>query len=435
MKINIPVEQELTLELIKKIVVKYQSEFARLKQLKDYYDGKSPILSREDSDGDYNTVTPWAKLIVDTLTGYFLGEPISYITEDEKLRVLLKRNSISSQDNFIGKDCSVYGRAYEYVYVDENKDLRIDRFSPEEIIPIYDDSIKENLICVIRVVKTLNMDFNTTGYRVEVYDDKKITTYKSENVIESLKLDSEVTHPFNAVPVIEYKNNADMFGDYQQILSLIDAYDNALTDAVMTSNYFADAYLMLRGVTLDKEDVDAIREKRIMVFDDSQAGAGFLEKGNAGTQQNESLRDSLATDIFRFAHCPDLSNETTLGNASGISIKYRMLGTENLTAIKERMFRIGLAKRMELIATFYHITEDTLEEVDYVFTRNIPTNDVENADVVQKLHNIVSDETLFSLLPFVDDIEEEKARVQEQRDSEPYYDFDVEKTLEEEEDE
>lgn len=311
----------------------------------------------------------------------------------------------------------------------------IDRFSPEEIIPIYDDSIKENLICAIRVVKTLNMDFNTTGYRVEVYDDKKITTYKSENVIESLKLDSEVTHPFNAVPVIEYKNNADMFGDYQQILSLIDAYDNALTDAVMTSNYFADAYLMLRGVTLDKEDVDAIREKRIMVFDDSQAGAGFLEKGNAGTQQNESLRDSLATDIFRFAHCPDLSNETTLGNASGISIKYRMLGTENLTAIKERMFRIGLAKRMELIATFYHITEDTLEEVDFVFTRNIPTNDVENADVVQKLHNIVSDETLFSLLPFVDDIEEEKARVQEQRDSEPYYDFDVEKTLEEEEDE
>lgn len=58
MKINIPVEQELTLELIKKVVVKYQSEFARLKQLKDYYDGNSSILSREDSDGDYNTVTP-----------------------------------------------------------------------------------------------------------------------------------------------------------------------------------------------------------------------------------------------------------------------------------------------------------------------------------------------------------------------------------------
>ena len=434
-KYNLPRDTEITLETLKKIILQYQPELARLKTLKDYYDGNSAILSREDNDGDYNTATPWAKLIVDTLTGYFLGEPISYVSLDDKLSKLLKDNAISTRDNLLGNDCSIYGRAYEYLYVDNEKELRFAKFLPTEVIPIYDDTIAENLWCVIRVVETLNMDFNTKGLRVEVYDDKKITTYKSDNVVASLKLDNEQSHPFQTLPVIEYRNNEDRFGDFEQVISLIDSYDSAVTDAVRTSNYFADEYLMLRGVTLDKEDVDAIREKRVMVFDDSQAGASFLEKGSAGSNQNENLRDSLATDIFRFAHCPDLSNETTLGNSSGIAIKYRMLGTENLTAIKERMFKEGLKKRFELIREFFSLTEEILEEVNFIFTRNLPVNDVENADVVQKLKGIVSTETLLSLLPFVDNIEEEMNRLEAEKDSEPYYDFDVDKVLDEEEDE
>ena len=49
--------------------------------------------------------------------------------------------------------------------------------------------------------------------------------------------------------------------------------------------------------------------------------------------------------------------------------------------------------------------------IDIVFTRNLPSNDVDIANMVNSLRDIVSDETLLAQIPFVDDVQAEIERV------------------------
>jgi SPP1 family phage portal protein len=58
------------------------------------------------------------------------------------------------------------------------------------------------------------------------------------------------------------------------------------------------------------------------------------------------------------------------------------------------------------------------EEISLQFTRNIKQNLVEIVDTVTKLQNIVSQETLISLLPFVEDVSEELDKVNTEKENE-----------------
>ena len=77
---------------------------------------------------------------------------------------------------------------------------------------------------------------------------------------------------------------------------------------------------------------------------------------------------------------------------------------ENLTAIKERKFKKGLQRRIELIFNILDLYGNKYDwrGIDITFTRNLPTNELEIAELVNKLRGLVSDETLISQLPFVD---------------------------------
>jgi SPP1 family phage portal protein len=54
--------------------------------------------------------------------------------------------------------------------------------------------------------------------------------------------------------------------------------------------------------------------------------------------------------------------------------------------------------------------------IDIVFTRNIPSNDIDIANMVNTLSGIVSDETLLAQIPFVEDVEAELERVKNQKE-------------------
>ena len=52
----------------------------------------------------------------------------------------------------------------------------------------------------------------------------------------------------------------------------------------------------------------------------------------------------------------------------------------------------------------------------------MPTNDTEIADMVNKLSNVASTETLLAQLPFVDDVNKEMERIEEEKKKNPFYD-------------
>ena len=54
--------------------------------------------------------------------------------------------------------------------------------------------------------------------------------------------------------------------------------------------------------------------------------------------------------------------------------------------------------------------------IDIIFTRNIPANDVDIANMVNTLSGIVSEETLLAQIPFVEDVAGEIERLDKEKE-------------------
>ena len=104
-------------------------------------------------------------------------------------------------------------------------------------------------------------------------------------------------------------------------------------------------------------------------------------------------------------------------SSSGVAIRYKLIGFENKSSIIEANMRKALQRRIELICGILQLkADDTIwRDVAITFTRNLPTNTDDVVALVNNLRNLVSDETLLGLLPFIDNVEDEMARIQKQK--------------------
>lgn len=359
-----------------------------------------------------------------------MGEPVSYNAEDkdllQELNMIFKYNDEADENAELAKDASIYGVAYEELYFsDEDKNIRFSRLDPKEIIPICDKTIEQNLIAVIRYYEDYDFVEEKKSFIIEVIDAKQITRYRTGEFFNSFVLLETYPHYFGMVPVAIYENNEDQMGDFEKVIDLIDAYDKMESDSLNDFEYFVDAYLALYGFTADAEDIQQMKQNRVLLMDEGTSAEWLIKSENDATTEN--MKDRLDKDIHKFAKCPNLADQEFASNASGIAIKFKLLGTENLTAIKERKFKKGLQQRLELMSAINGLVSGGFDwrAIDIIFTRNIPTNDADIADMINKLEGIVSNETLLAQIPFVEDVEAETERVKQQKEEEkidnPFY--------------
>lgn len=434
MKFILNRDTELSTTLLKKILEKHRAHKANLERLHDYYCGKHDILNRSNQDKtkpNHKIVNPFPQYITDTLCGYFVGEPITYSSMDEnahnELNAILNYNDVAAVDMANARDMSIFGKSYELHYIDADGITRFTNVSAENMIIVYDDTIEAEILYAVRLVPNYDIMKDKTVYKVEVYSNESVRFYDSNEDLSALTLTSEAPHYFGLVPVCEFLNNEEEIGDFETVIPLIDAYDMLESDALNDFDYFVDAYLVLTGMTADAEDISKMKENRVILLDDADAKAEWLIKSENDTV-SQNLKDRFKNDIHKFSKTPDLSDEAFSNNASGVAIKYKLYGTESLASNKERFFKKGLQRRIELIFNILNMKGGSYDYrgVDIVFTRNIPTNANELADMVQKLSGVVSTETLLAQLPFVEDVKKEMEKREEEHANSPFYDLDFE---------
>ena len=148
------------------------------------------------------------------------------------------------------------------------------------------------------------------------------------------------------------------------------------------------------------------KDNRVLNFADTNSKAEYLIK-NINDSALENYKDRLNNDIHRFSNVVNMSDENFGGNLTGIAIKHKLTGMEYVTGIKETKFKKGLMRRIELVVAVLNIKTNDLmlyTEIKPVFTRNMPTNDEEITNIAKGLVGIVSDQTVLSMLPYVDDV-------------------------------
>lgn len=367
------------------------------------------------------TANPYASYITDTLVGYFMGEPVSYNAEDknmlQEINMIFEYNDEADENAELAKDASIYGVAYEELYFSEDdKIVRFKRLDPKEVIPVYDKTIEENLICIIRYYEDFNYVDQKKSYIVEVIDEVEVTRYRTNEMFSNFALLENYPHYFGVVPIAIYENNEDRMGDFEKVIDLIDAYDKMESDTLNDFEYFVDAYLALYGFTADTEDIQQMKQNRVLLMDEGTSAEWLIKSENDATTEN--MKNRLDKDIHKFSKCPNLADEEFASNASGVAIKFKLLGTENLTSIKERKFKKGLQQRLECMSMINGLMRGGFDwrAIEIIFTRNIPSNDTDIANMVNTLSGIVSDETLLAQIPFVEDVEAELERIKKQKE-------------------
>lgn len=401
------------LELIKK----HRIAAVNLYELKRYYEGKHKILKE---DRENKLICNHAKDIADTASAYFIGNPVTYKSKEDitLLTDALENAGADEVDGENGLDLSIYGRAYEYVYAKENEtELMIKNLSVENTFMVYDDSIEQRELFAVyyRVRK------DDTGKK----DKKYMATVLTRNYCYELNIlnteEKQATnelpeeHYMGEIPVIEYINNKMALGDYELQIPLIDAYNALMSDRVTDKEQFIDAILALYGALLsDEEDENHIKSAQKTLRDEkllelpADAKAEYLTRtfDEAGV---EILKKAIEQDIHKFSHVPCMTDEAFGGNVSGVAMEFKLLGLENITKIKTRFYKRGLKKRLRLFSNYMEYKGKSIDisTVKPIFSRAMPKNLLEISQYVSNLWGKVSQKTLLSQIPFVEDVEEE----------------------------
>ena len=410
---TIPENTQITPQLAVKFILKHEVGNERLDRLYDYYIGLHDILSRSKDKCAANNrlVCNHAKYITDCTTGYFLGSPVRYVSTGEKdistIKNVLERCDSDTEDIDLARFGSIFGVSYEMLYLGEDKQIKLASLDPRGAFVVYDDTVEQKPVFGVYYMPTCDESGCRTGYRVYLCDKNNVCEFFTTPSLKVKSVNEPAPHYFGDVPIIEYYNNWDKQGDFEQVTTLIDAYNTLQSDRVNDKEQFVDSLLVIKGQILgdteqeENDTLNSIKKYGVMTMDDT-GDAKWLTR-----QFDESavdiLRRSLENDIHKFSGVPCLTDESFAGNSSGVAMKYKLLAFEQMTKIKERYFTEGLKIRLALIANalrvFGYSVPDT-SDIKIIFTHDLPENEAEIAQTVNLLKDIVPAEKLVKLLPF-----------------------------------
>lgn len=293
---------------------------------------------------------------------------------------------------------------------------------------IYDDSILERPRYFCRIYT----DADDTVY-VSVSDSRVVRYASMEGGLHWV--DEERIHGFDGVPATEYRENEEEIGIFEPVLTMINEFNEAISEKANDVAYFSDAYLKVLGAKVEDKDLEQIRRNKIINFPgeyDQNLDVDFLQKPDGDTSQ-EHLLDRLQTLIFQISMVANISDEN-FGSSSGIALKYKLQAMSNLALTKQRKFTSGMNRRYKLIFSnpVSGMKADDWVKLNYTFTQNMPANLLEESQIAGNLAGIVSKQTQLSVLSCVNNVQQEMDQIKQDEEDGITDGFPTNRTVEEE---
>ena len=393
----------------------------RYRKLENYFIGKHDILNRqmEDSSKPNNkVVTNLPSHAVGIRVGYFSGEPLTITSENETetlmLNDILEYNDFQDVNSDLDEMSSIHGTANLVLWIDEDGFVRMSPLKPAESFVIYDNSIKQEPVGAVIYRQYTSNDQTFT--EITLYNKDRIQYYKGD--LQTPVLMGEEPNFFGDIPMVEFMENKHRKGSFEDAISIVDAIENIMSSSVNEIEYFDNAYLLLKNLSAtEPEDIVNMKNNRTLLVD-GDGDASFLTKSVSDTYIQNML-NRLTNDFHKLTGTPNLTDESFAGNASGVALSYKMFGLEKQMNKKESKWRKSIQRMIELIVNVLNMRGQNIDYRNYkiTFTRALPQNVAETAQMVTSLNGIVSNETLLSLLPFVEKPLEELERVNNEKEA------------------
>lgn len=401
------------------IIVQHKKYESKYRKNERYYDGEHDILKRHFDDPtkpNNKIVCDLPAYTVDIRVGYFSGEPLTFISDNEKqnemIHEIIEYNDFQDLNSELDLISSIYGHAFLIVYLDEEGQIRMGVDDPYNTIVIHDTTIERNVVGALRYFEYTDA--------IEGIDKIKMTFYTKDDIFEldgsyeAPEVIDVKPNPFGDVPVIEFIENSARCGSFEKHISLVDAIESVLSNSINEIDYFDNAYLHLKGVVddinelnyMDGDPFGDMKNNRVLVTL-GDGDAKFLTKTINDTYIQNTL-DRLTESYHKLTKTPALE-EQDFGNTSGVGLRYRLFNLEKDISKKESKWRKSLQRMFELITNIHNLKGNNFDykDIRIAFARALPNNETEIVDIVSKLNSIVSQRTLLAQLDFVEDVDAE----------------------------
>ena len=429
-----PKDEPITVEVVNKFMEKHKLEVARYEYLKNMYRGIMSIDDEPTKDPwkpDNRLTVNFTKYIVDTFTGYFNGIPVKKSHSDKEILSKLQEfdnlNDMEDEESELAKMACIYGRAFELLYQDEETRTNVTYNTPENIFMVYDDTIKQEPLFAVRY--GYDDDYKLYG---EVYT--KETTYALNGTMGFYNMTEQAPNPFDDLPVVEFYFSEERMSIFESVISLVNAFNKAISEKANDVDYFSDQYLVFMGAEIDEEDAKNIKDNRLINYYDknqnNQSGSAskvdvkFLEKPDSDSE-TENLLDRLTKLIFQTTMVANISDES-FGSSSGVSLAYKLQAMSNLALSFQRKFQSSLNSRYKLYCELSTnvSNKDAWKDIEYTFTRNEPKDIKEQAETANILKGITSEETALSVISVIPDVQAEMEKIKKEEASTAIFDQD-----------
>lgn len=449
-------------EFLEEAIMRWKGSPERVMQIKGflYYDNEHDILSRKrtmiGADGKLQEVdnlpnnliidNQYAKL-VNQKTNYLLGKPFVIDGADDAYKEALKDvfdKKFMRTMKRMGKYMYNGGITWLYPYYDAGSKLQFRLFPAYEILPFWKDAEHTQLEGAIRLYLVAGYDRNIPVVieKVEVFTDTGVRKY----ILDGNKLIDDVTEDmpsesyvqwtkgdgvqeglnWSRIPLIPIKYNESETPLLKKVKSLQDALNITLSD--FENNMQEDARNTILVLTnYDGTDLGEFR-RNLATY-----GAVKVRYDDSAKGGVETLTVEVNSDNYKAIE--DLLKKAIIENGMGYDAKdEKMSGTPNQMNIQSMYSDIDIDANdteTELQASFDDILwfvnaylADTGkgdffdQDINIIFNRDILINETEAIQNCVASVGILSDETIVSQHPWVNDPQLELQKLEKQKQKE-----------------
>lgn len=404
---------QVTENLILQCLNELNKNYINKQIYKKYYEGNHAILSNytmQDSRSNMKLVFNFPRKFVDNEVGYLLGKPVNYVSKSDDEEIIdaidLNTSHWDKEHNInLRKQSEIFGESYELNYINEEGEFSAAILNPLNCYVLEDGTAERNVLLAIH---KYTKQFDDNEY-MDVYTDSQILHYKigkvTDGVVYSeggLELLGSHNHIFGKVPVIVCPANSERKSGFQDIISLFDAYNALNSDLVNEIADHRNAYLVIENAKLEEEDLGKMKQMGIIQVPSGGKVSWLTKDINDSFVKNEL--DNIERKIYDLMDEVNF-NENWASNTSSLALRNKLLNLENRVSMREAIMEKVIKKRLKNL--FIFLSKKEGKQYDYrdiavKFTRNLPTDLTGLADVIVKLENVCSQETLLTLLPFVE---------------------------------
>lgn len=416
---------------------KYYYNESEILDRKMYY-FKNGVKTLDETKTNNKIPHNWHKLLVDQKTAYLVGRPpvmqVKDKTYEERINLILGEEWHDTL-NEVATNSSNKGTEWLHIYINKEGLFKFIIIPAEEVIPIYDTSLQENLEGVLRyyLVQVNGKD----RIRVEWWTRDEVTFYLEDESGMFVLDNTEENNPDNhfyyndkgygwgKVPFIEFPNNSKRVSDLKFYKELIDSYDSNVSDMANNLEDIQEIITILKGyqgTNLSEFNENKKYYKTIKV--DADGGVDKLEM-NIPVEAKKEMLDRLEDNIFLFGQGVDVKNDKFGSSPSGVALKFLYALLDLKASTMERKFRKSIKRLLWFTTEYINIIDKKNYDnttIQTTFRKTMIANDKEDVEIANLSTGLISDETIIANHPWVENVATEQERLNKQKEA--YIDLD-----------